>query len=395
MAATSAPGTPAWLGAWNDRTALSLLLENGPLSRVRIAELGEMSKPTASLVVSRLEKAGLIRDAGETTTGQGRPAMTYAARADRLTAVAIDIDAKRMRARLVDALRTPHDTAELPLPTHSTERDAAREIREAIEAACAASATDPAAVAKVCIGVQGYLDTRDDDHLFTETLPGWPRTGVRRLLETGLGIEVFIDNDVNLAAVAERATGAATDAGSFALFWLGNGLGAALDLDGTVYRGTFGGAGEIGFLPAPHGLTGRDGAPARDLQDVMGGKAMVRLARDHGVHGRDLSAILEALETSPARGGIIAELAHRVAFGVIPLLAVLDPELVVLGGPTCRAGGDELADLVSRQIQRTSRWSPTVAASTVTGNPILGGASELLVASVRNELLGSVARITA
>jgi predicted transcriptional regulator len=232
MAATSAPGTPAWLGAWNDRAALSLLLEHGPLSRVRIAELGEMSKPTASLVVSRLEAAGLVQEAGETSTGQGRPAMTYAARADQVFGVAIDIDAKRMRATTVDALRTEHETVELPLPPHAAERDAVREIRDAVLAACAASGADPSRVRNVCLGVQGYLDTRDDDHLDSETLPGWPRTGVRRLLEDHLQFAVQIDNDVNLAAVAERSSGAGKDAGSFALLWLGNGLGGGVGRGG-------------------------------------------------------------------------------------------------------------------------------------------------------------------
>lgn len=217
---------------------------------------------------------------------------------------------------------------------------------------------------------------------------------MRQLLKDELNVDVQIDNDVNLAAVAERSFGAGADASNFALLWLGNGLGAALELDGSLHRGSFGGAGEIGFLPAPHALYGRDGRPATDLQGLMGGKALVRLAREHGVHGRNLTGILAALATSPARAAVFAELAHRVAFGVIPLLAVVDPELVVLGGPTCRAGGDELAELVSQQIRRTSRWSPVVAASTVVGNPILAGARELLVAAVRNELLGSVARIT-
>ncbi|GAA3893101.1 ROK family transcriptional regulator [Leifsonia kafniensis] len=395
MAANSAPGTPAWLGAWNDRTALSLLLEHGPLGRVRISELGEMSKPTASLVVTRLEKAGLIRIDGEATGGQGRPSVTYAARADRVLGVAIDIDAKRMRACLVDAIRTDHETVEIALPAHASERNAVNEVRAAIEAACAPSGADPASVRTVCLGVQGYLDTLDDDHLFTETLPGWPRSGVRKIIEDELGVAVQVDNDVNLAAVAERAFGAASSASNFALLWLGNGLGAALDLNGGIHRGSFGGAGEIGFLPAPQALTGLDGRPVSDLQDVMGGKAMVRLAREHGMHGRTLASILDALPTSPARGAILDELAYRVAFGVIPLLAVVDPELVVLGGPTCRAGGDELAELVSKEIRGSSRWAPAVAASTVTGNPILTGARELLVTEVRNELLESVARITA
>ncbi|WP_022884273.1 ROK family transcriptional regulator [Glaciibacter superstes] len=395
MSATTAPGTPAWLGAWNDRAALSLLLEHGPLSRVRMAELGEMSKPTASLVVTRLESAGLIRPAGETSTGPGRPAKTYVARADLVLGVAIDIDAKRIRACLVDAVRTVHETVELSVSALAHDRDAVREIRDAVHAACRPSGADPASVLKICIGVQGYLHTQRDDLLDSETLPGWPRTGVRELLENELGFTVQIDNDVNLAAVAERLAGSATDAASFALLWLGNGLGAAIDLEGTLFRGTYGAAGEIGFLPAPHGLQGRDGSPARDLQDVMGGKAMVRLAREHGVHGRGLTGILEALETSEARGGFLIELARRMAFGVVPLLAVVDPELVVLGGPTCMAGGAELAELVSQQIQRTSRWSPTVRASAVTGNPVLVGAQELLASDLREVLLGRAARSAA
>ena len=68
---------------------------------------------------------------------------------------------------------------------------------------------------------------------------------------------------------------------------------------------------------------------------------------------------------------------------------------VVLGGPTGIAGGDQLADLVSERIRQTTRWTPTVAASTIKGNPILGGAKELLVADVRTQLLESVAKISA
>ena len=142
-------------------------------------------------------------------------------------------------------------------------------------------------------------------------------------------------------------------------------------------------------------MLGQDGTPARELQDVMGAKAVIRLAREHGIHGRNLADILDALAVSPARDAVLAELARRVTFGVIPLLAVLDPALVVLGGPTGIAGGDTLADLVSERIRQTTRWTPVVAASTVKGNPILGGAKELLVADVRNQLLESVAKVNA
>jgi predicted NBD/HSP70 family sugar kinase len=85
---------------------------------------------------------------------------------------------------------------------------------------------------------------------------------------------------------------------------------------------------------------------------------------------------------------LLVALAPRIALGVIPVLAVLDPSVVVLGGPTGDAGGDRLAELVQAEVKRASRWSPRIVASGSQTNPVLRGARDVLIQEVRHTLLG-------
>ncbi|WP_431246999.1 ROK family transcriptional regulator [Leifsonia xyli] len=373
-------GTPGWLRQTNDRTALSLLLEHGVLTRTRIGELSGLSKPTAAQMVSRLETAGLIHVVGEVSGGRGPNAASYAVRTDRMLGVAIDIDAEAIRSTVVDASGAERPIAVTPLAARSPEED----VRLAIDAACDAGGADPERVGAVCIGVQGALDPRTDELTYIETLPEWPKQNIRRRLGDALGIAVHIDNDVNLAALAERTDGAGRDTGGFALLWMGDGLGLSVDQGGSVHRGASGGAGEIGYLPIPRSAAELD-ADARDLQDLIGGPAVARLAEAHGLTP-------ELAGAEEAREAFLADLARRVAVGVVPVLALLDPELVVLGGATGQAGGPRLAELVTAEL-RPAWGDRSVVATGVAAHPVLRGAREHLIADVRDALFAEVSRI--
>jgi len=378
-------GTPGWLRETNDRTALSLLLEHGVLTRNRIGELSGLSKPTAAQMVARLETAGLIHAVGEVSGGRGPNAASYAVRTDRMLGVAIDIDAEALRSTVVDASGEERPIAVTPLAGRSPEDD----VHAAVDAACAAAGADADRVGAVCIGVQGALDPRTDELTYIETLPGWPKQGIRRRLEDALGMAVSIDNDVNLAALAERTAGAGRDAGGFALLWMGDGLGLSVDQGGTVHRGASGGAGEIGYLPIPRSAAELD-ADARDLQDLIGGPAVAALAAAHGLDA-DLAGDA-ATGDAATRDAFLRDLARRVAVGVVPVLALLDPELVVLGGPTGFAGGPRLAELVTAEL-RPAWGERSVVATGVAAHPVLRGAREHLVGEVREALFAEVSRI--
>jgi predicted NBD/HSP70 family sugar kinase len=352
---TTAPGTPSWLRERNDRTALEALFEHGPLTRNRLGELTGMSKPTAAQMVARLESAGLIAPVGEVSGGRGPNAVSYGVLPDRARGVAIDIREHVIAATVVDALDDEHPVVEIALDGldhRGKDRTPEGDVRAAIDAACAAAGVDASTIAVVVIGVQAAISEDGDRLSFTDTLPGWPELGARHRIADALGIEVELGNDVNLAAVAERATGAGAGSESFALLWMSDGLGVAVDLGGTVHRGASGGAGEIGYLPVP-----RDADPdAEDLTDLVGRGAYDRI-------------------------GDLELFADRVAQVAAPVIAVLDPELIILGGPIGIQGGTALADLVSERLGRAY-----VRPSELRTQPVLNGARRLLLHRIRDLL---------
>src|SRR6185312_13602742 len=140
------------------------------------------------------------------------------------------------------------------------------------------------------------------------------------------------------AAVAERRHGVGAGTDSFALLWLGHGLGLAIDQGGALLRGARGGAGEIGYMPAQPGRAA-PGAPV-DLQDLAGGPAVVTLAAEFGLRARtpvEALAKATATDATTARGTKAADaflqaIGERIAFGLAAVVAVLDPPLVVLAG---------------------------------------------------------------
>lgn len=378
---TISAGTPAWLATQNDRTAFRLLLAHGPLSRSQLGELSGASKPTAGQMIARLERVGLIGPVGEVSGSRGPNAVAYGVRQDSLTGVAISILADRIEAVVVDPTDADHPVVELA--TAGMARSPAGDVVAAVRAACLAAGVPRESVSAVAVGVQAAFDDAEDELAFTDTLPGWPQSGSRHQIELATGLSAILENDVNLATMAERAAGMIES--DFAYLWLGHGIGAGVDIGGTVQRGAFGGAGELGYLEVPRSAAAMD-PDATDFTDLLGGPAVVALLSGIPDDGLDT-----ALQRLPGNEPALAALAERVALLLQPLVAVLDPLCVVLGGPTGQAGGDRLADLVAELVNTPERNPRAIRPTRVQGpasgtGPVLLGARRLLVGTLRERL---------
>jgi predicted NBD/HSP70 family sugar kinase len=246
---------------------------------------------------------------------------------------------------------------------------------------------DPREVRAVVVGAQGAHDPVADTLVYGGHMPGWSRPGLLSGLaaELGTSVSVSVENDVNLAAVAERAAGLPQPSDCFALLWMGDGLGLAVHLGGVLHRGATGGAGEIGYMPVPH--PEQRGTVA--LQDLVGGPAVLRLARTHGLSARRPEVAVRQALDHPAGPGFLQTLAARVATGLATIVAVLDPDLVVVSGPIGRAGGTTLRDLVRVELGRISPLRPRIAVSTVPGNPVLAGAVALALEACRERIFSA------
>jgi DNA-binding transcriptional ArsR family regulator len=241
------PGTPSLLRELNDRAALELLLTGGPLTRAQLGEYTGLSKVTASQLLSRLEERGLVTVAGELAGGRGPNAALYAVVPSSAYVAGLHVEQDEVSAGVADV--TGNVVAEVSV-SPSGAQDPVELVRGAVVTACESAGVSPEALRALVIGTPGVMDPRTGDPRLAVNLPAW-HEGVLDALRNELGKSVTIENDVNLAAMAERAVGAAAGETDFVLVWIGVGLGLATVLGGRVHRGVGGAAGEIGYLPVP------------------------------------------------------------------------------------------------------------------------------------------------
>ncbi len=387
---TVRPGTPSLLRELNDRAALDLLLGGELLTRSQISEYTGVSKVTVSQMLTRLEERGLVVIAGEQAGNRGPNAALYSVVPSAAYVAGLYIESDLVSAAVADV--TGRRVADVSVNPNGA-NDPVEIARGAIERACARAGVEVGRLTALVIGSPGVVDPRTGDPRLAVNLPAW-HEGALDALRSAWRKPVVIENDVNLAAMAERAAGAAVGADDFVLVWLGVGLGLATILGGQLHRGTAGAAGEIGYLPvlgAPL-LTGIRHPASGGFQSLAGASAVRTLAAEHGFAAPTAAEAVQAALTSGSRGaGFLDELAHRVAVGVASVCAVLDPGLVVLGGDVGKAGGTALADRVAAGVASIFPARPRVVPTGVPDEPVLRGAMLAALAQARAALLASVA----
>ncbi|GHJ09797.1 MULTISPECIES: ROK family transcriptional regulator [Micromonospora] len=388
MSATRLPGTPRLLRALNDRAALELLLERGPLTRARLGELTGLSKVTASQLVERLEERGLVARVGEQAGGRGPNAQLYAVRPGSAYVVGVDVGAERVVAACADI--TGAVVSQVEQSTRDTD-DPVGVVHTAVVQAASRAGAELDSVRRVVLGTPGLVDPATGDITFAFNLPRWHR-GLLAALREDLHTPVVFENDVNLAAVAEAQSGAAQGLADFVLVWVGAGVGLAIMLGGRLHHGSSGAAGEIGYLPVPGVPIPRDvsrrAKPA--FQQLAGADAVQAVAREHGIDAPDAAgAVRAAIAAGTAGGPLLDELARRLALGVASTCVVLDPPLVVLAGEVGQAGGAALAERVQHEVAAITLVRPRVVPTGLTEEPILRGALRTALDAVRDEVFGS------
>ncbi|WEO97398.1 ROK family transcriptional regulator [Streptomyces sp. FXJ1.172] len=398
MAGTAGtPGTPRVLRAMNDRAALDLLLEHGPLSRTRIGKLTGLSKPTASQLLARLEAAGLVRVTG---TSEGRPgpsAQLYAVHPGAAHAAGLDVTPERIRAAVADITGRTVGEYELPTPGRRPAQPVVRQVTDALDGAVKAAGLARSDVHRLVIGTPGAFDPGTGRLRYASHLPGWHSPALLDDLAAALPMPVEYENDVNLVALAEQRLGAAKGHGDFVLLWNQEGLGAALVLGGRLHRGWTGGAGEVGFLPVPGAPLVRQVTKANSggYQELAGSQAVPKLARELGIADVPPGPYSEAAAALVARAAdhtsgpyreLLQTYATRLATGLASLVSVLDPELVVLSGSALTAGGEVLRALVQAELAELAAARPRLVVGDVHENPVLRGALECALVATRDEV---------
>ncbi|MGW1230463.1 ROK family protein [Streptomyces sp. NPDC002530] len=375
------PASPSTARAINDRLALRLLQQDGPLTATQLKTLTGLSRPTVADLVERLQGAGLIRVVGETGAQRRGPnARLYGIVADRAHLAGLDVRTDSVAVVVADLLGTTLAEDTLPIGDDTPADDAVEQAVALLERTARRAGRAP--LHSVGIGAPGLIDPVTGDLRDSSGLPAWHRKLVRALQQR-LPATVLVENETNLAAVAEHRLGAARDRDTFVLLWLGHGIGAAVMLDGTLRRGASGGAGEIGFLPVP-GTIGIPSAAHCDggFHSLVGSAPVLELAAAHGITvpatgGQEPGAavaVRAALAGDGDHEAFLNTLADRLALGAAAVAAVLDPGCVLLAGEVGHAGGEALAVRVEERLALMSPLRTEVRAGLLGGTAVLRGA---------------------
>ncbi|WP_204055419.1 ROK family transcriptional regulator [Microbispora corallina] len=388
------PGVPRLLREINDRAALELLLASGPLTRGQIGEMTGLSKVTASQTLARLEERGLVEVVGEQAGNRGPNAALYGVIASCAYVAGLDVGPDSVTAAIADINGDIVGEATASPNGHD---DPVSIVHNAVMRACRSGKVALSRLRGVVIGTPGVVDPRTGDVRFSFDLPHW-HEGIHEALARDLRRDVTIENDVNLAAIAERAKGAAQGVDDFVLVWVGRGLGLAVVLGGRLHRGRSGSAGEIGYLPVPgvplaedvKATPGRLPSLAGGLQSLVSSEAVTELAREYGFSADGAAGcVTAAVAAGDAGDRLLDEIASRLALGVASVCVVLDPGLVVLAGEVGQAGGAALTSRVEEAVARICPIRPEVVVTGVEGNAVLRGAVLAALDQAREEIFAS------
>lgn len=344
---TEAKAVPALLRALNERSVLDAVRASGPISRAEVARQTGISRPTVSLVLRSLLEDGLVR---ETELDHDQPhygARYYEADPEAAVVLGIDFGSRAVRTAVCDLNGQVRAREEIRSRGSVEERinALANTTRSLLR-----TSKLPADLLENAVVALPAVVSPADGSVSSADLPGLGSSLLREQLAHALRVPVTLENDVNLAAIAEQRNGVAVGIADFAFLLVGAGLGAAVVLDWKLYRGHNGAAGELDAI--------RNGR-ADDVDPCAA--AISQFAADAAAGKQtSLGPPFEVPEIfAAARSGddvgvaVLEETARRIALHLLPLAASLDLPLVVLGGSV--GANPDLLEPVRRHLEG---WLP-------------------------------------
>lgn len=376
------------LRSLTDEHVLRALLDHAQLTRVELASVTGISKPTISQSVRRLEGSGLVRDTGARTSGRGRVGSYYALSPAVGTTLVTAIAPAGVVTEVLDVHGVVLGRADEAVPRTTRAGPVRRALRAAVSRACA-QAGGPADLAVVSAADPvdrwtGRLVHLPDAPFLVGELD--PVNELRTHLQAVVG-DVVVDNDVNWAARAEQLAGGDGDGpgdlGDFSYVHLGEGLGCAVVSDGEVRRGHHGLSGEVAHI-----ITRGPGGRAVQFTEVfqlLGLRAPTSAAID-------VDLLLGRVDAGGAAARRLVESLGEAVAGVLAaVLGLSDPRVVIVGGSWGAHPG--ILSAVQDAFARQPR-SATVRAARVTDDPAFTGARHHAVQELRAHVLTLGARDT-
>ncbi|MEU1329153.1 ROK family protein [Streptomyces sp. NPDC005865] len=360
----------------NTTVVLRALHRRSPRTLAELAAATGLSRPTVEAAVEELAERGLVGEAADEPGGRtpGRPARRFRFRTEAGHVLGVDIGLHKVVLLLADLGGTVLAAHRRDIDPEAGGAARLELLRHAVESFLDAHAPRRATVLARCVGVPGVVDT--GGVVTSLVVPEWSGVDLGRLIEDDGPGHTLVENDVNLAVLAERWQGAATLAADVVCVLTGHRVSCSLTIGGRLHRGRRGGAGELGLLPLL-GLNTAQGA--------------LRWPGARRAGESEVAALARAADTADPRAlAAVAEFADRLAPGVAALCLAVDPELVVLTGGATPVGR-HLVPLLQERLRPLTLHGPRIALSSLGERGVAIGAVRKALDHVEEELLADTA----
>jgi predicted NBD/HSP70 family sugar kinase len=362
--------------ALNQRLVLNRLRDHGEATRPQIAGATGLSKPTVGQALLDLEQHGLVRATGRSAPRPGRSAVVYRTAPDAGYIVGVDIGRRvlhvavaNLDGAIVARLEEPNRSRSGSMLLHA--------VGQTVERAVALAGLASEDIVVTVLGTPGIPDAVAGTVHRAPNLPGWERRGLLNELVSALqahGSEVMIENDANLCAIGEHARGAARGVDVVACLTVGTGIGLGIVINGKLFRGAHGAAGEIADLPygrVPAGATAHRPGP---VEVAAAGQAVVSAAQEAGLNAQTAKAVFDLARNGDERAlRVVEDEAMKLAHVVSVVTTVLDPGLIVLAGGIGH-NADLLTDTMRRELAATVPLVPDIVGGHLGDDAVLVGA---------------------
>jgi predicted NBD/HSP70 family sugar kinase len=383
-------GPQSLLRAINSRAVLELIAVDGPLTRSELSRRTGLSKPSISAMLASLVERGAVHEVGQVSGRKGPAAVLYRVAPDCAWSVGIEIGHDRLRVAVADV--TGEVRARGSADVRRQRGALVRQVLSLTTTTLREAGITLADANQIVVGVPAVVGPDGRELTYADALPDDGR-GLGRALEQALPAPMVLENDVNLAALAERSQGHGVGVDDFVLVSLGVGLGVGVVLGGRLHRGASGAAGEVAYLPSEGETSRFAAAPLRRdvLEPYVGARAVVELARKAGLRG-DLTArsVFDQARAGDRKAlNVVDVTARSLAYVIACVSPVVDPSVVVLGG-AIGANGDLLLEPVTHHLEGFTTFRPSVVSSELGSDAVLFGATAMATELARESAFSAL-----
>jgi N-acetylglucosamine repressor len=344
---SSRRGSRALLRDLNVSLLIELVRRAGSISRAELARRSSLSAPTVSTIVENLVTRGIFNEVAIAPSSGGRPPVLVSMdpkagyiigiklRADGLTTVICDLEAQVVASREIEVALVGDPAVTI----RAVEQETRRILHDAV--------IPDSKVLGVGIGAPVSVDTSTGICTFSNLL-SWRNVDLAGPLGERLGFPVWVENDVNTLAVAEKWAGDATNARDFVTLSIGSGVGLGIVIDRSLYRGADGAAGEFGHvIVKPGGARCKCGALGC-LEALVGEDALRRSVGEQIGRNVSRNELIELAESGDAVAlEVLSEAGQMLGLAVANMMTLLNPELLIICGEGTQLGASFLDPVVA------------------------------------------------